>query len=172
MSLTCGSQERSAMLIGIVSDTHGHVLNTLEAIRVLQPFDLAAVLHCGDIGSAEIPPLFRHWPTHFVFGNVDGQEDELRTAISAAGMHCHERFAELTWVGRRIAILHGDDQRRLTQVLNQGVYDLVCSGHTHRAAERRIGRTLWLNPGAVYRASPHSVAVVDLETMSVTNLTF
>jgi predicted phosphodiesterase len=38
----------------------------------------------------------------------------------------------------------------------------VCYGHTHVAAIDRHGETIVLNPGAIYRASPHSIAVVDL----------
>jgi predicted phosphodiesterase len=38
----------------------------------------------------------------------------------------------------------------------------VCYGHTHVAAIDRRGDTVVLNPGAIYRANPHSIAVVDL----------
>ncbi|MGE3778384.1 MAG: metallophosphoesterase family protein, partial [Pirellulaceae bacterium] len=50
--------------------------------------------------------------------------------------------------------------------------DLVCYGHTHQALERFEGATHVLNPGAVYRAKPHSVAVVRLPELTVEFLTF
>jgi putative phosphoesterase len=59
------------MKIGVVSDTHGHVSYTLEAVRMLESLAVELVIHCGDIGTAEIVDLFAAWPTHFVFGNVD-----------------------------------------------------------------------------------------------------
>jgi hypothetical protein len=160
------------MLIGIVSDTHGHVPNTLDAIRMLEVFDIEAVIHCGDIGSFEIPELFERWPTHYVFGNVDRDEPVLRLAIEDAGHRCHDRFGELELAARKLAFLHGDDQKRLTATVDLGEFDLVCYGHTHKPDERRVGRTLLLNPGAIYRANPHSVAVVDLATLEVTLLSF
>ena len=160
------------MLLGIVSDTHGHAANTLDAVRMLEQFDIEAVLHCGDIGSREIPELFADWPTHFVFGNVDRDEPVLRLAIEAAGQKCHERYGELELDGRQVAFLHGDDPRRLKTAVDSGDFDLVCYGHTHKPDQRQIGRTLLLNPGAIYRANPHSVAVVDLTTMDVTLLPF
>jgi putative phosphoesterase len=156
------------MRIGVISDTHGHVANTLAAVRKLASLDVQAVLHCGDIDTPEIPPLVAGWPAHFVFGNCDSSRDELRAAIVAAGHTCHERFAALELAGCRIAILHSDDGRLFREVQTSGEYDLVCYGHTHVAEFHKAGRTTVLNPGALYRANPHSIAVVELETMEPT----
>ncbi|HEX5470621.1 MAG TPA: metallophosphoesterase family protein, partial [Lacipirellulaceae bacterium] len=41
-------------------------------------------------------------------------------------------------------------------------------GHTHVAAIDRHGETIVLNPGAIYRASPHRVAVVELPAVEPT----
>lgn len=78
------------MRIGVVSDTHGQVPFTLDAVRMLESLEVDLVLHCGDIGSPEIVALFAAWPTHFVFGNVDDHRQRLRSAILAAGQRCHE----------------------------------------------------------------------------------
>ncbi|MFG0295848.1 MAG: metallophosphoesterase family protein [Maioricimonas sp. JB045] len=153
--------------IAIVSDTHGHVPNTLSAIGRLAELNVAQVIHCGDIGSPSIVPLFESWPTHFVFGNVDGNEASLRMAITDAGQSCHGRFGELEVAGRKIAFLHSDDARRFSSVIDSQVYDLVCYGHTHSAEHHHEGKTLVLNPGALYRAQPHSLAVVDLPDLTV-----
>jgi hypothetical protein len=138
---------------------------------MLAEFAPAAVIHCGDIGSVEVVRQFARWPTHFVLGNVDDNEAELEAAIRQAGLEFHGRFGSLELAGRRIAFLHGDDSRRLKEEIASGVWDLVCSGHTHERSERREGKTLALNPGALYRAHPHSLAVVDLSTMEVTSIT-
>lgn len=159
-------------MLAVVSDTHGRVRNTQDAIRILESFDVDTVIHCGDIGSAAIPSLFTRWPTHFVLGNVDGDEEHLGEAIRAAGHTLHGRFGSLELEGRRIAFLHGDDERLLRQTLTSGAYDLVCQGHTHHAEQRQFGSTLLLNPGAIHRANPHSVAVVDLSDLTVTLLPF
>ena len=142
------------MLLGIVSDTHGHVSHTREAIRVLESFSPAAVIHCGDIGSAEIVPLFASWPTHFVLGNVDEGIDEIEEAIVAAGQSNHGAFGELKLGGRRIAFLHGHDLKRLRATIDSGAWDLVCSGHTHVRQERREKKTVVLNPAFVSRHAP------------------
>lgn len=158
------------MLIGVVSDTHAQMEFTRRAIRMLESLDVELVVHCGDIGSTEIVTLFRQWPTHFVFGNVDSDRAALRQAIAAAGHTCHERFGELELAGRRIAFLHGDDTALLRQTSTNGRWDLVCYGHTHQAKEHRSGETLLLNPGALYRAHPHTFAVVKLPELETTTI--
>ncbi|HEV3022978.1 MAG TPA: YfcE family phosphodiesterase [Pirellulales bacterium] len=155
------------MRIGVVSDTHGQMRYTQNAVRMLESLDVGLVLHCGDIGSAGVVELFAPWPTHFVFGNVD-DPPSLRAAIHAAGQTCHERFGRLELAGRRVAFLHGDDARLLEETIADGTWDLVCHGHTHVARLLRRGGTLVLNPGAVYRANPHSVAVVELSQLEAT----
>lgn len=152
------------MLLGIVSDTHGHVANAQAAVRMLESLQVTAVIHCGDIGSTRIPPLFAAWPSHFVLGNVDYDPPGVKSAMPANGTF-HDRFADLSIAGRRIAVLHSDDVKRFRATIDSGLYDLVCYGHSHMAEQHRERNTLVLNPGALYRADPHSLAIVDLQTM-------
>jgi uncharacterized protein len=156
------------MRIGVISDTHGHVANTRAAVQRLGSLEVSAVLHCGDIGSCEIPPLISAWPAHFVFGNCDHDHDELRSAIEEAGLACYGLFGNLELDGRRIALIHSHDARLFRRICTSGDYDLVCYGHTHQAEQRREGKTLVLNPGALFRATPHSLAVVELATLDAT----
>jgi uncharacterized protein len=156
------------MRIGVVSDSHGHAEFVRPAVRMLESLEVECVLHCGDIGSVEVVQLLAPWPTHFVFGNCDADRKTLAAAITAAGQMCHGEFGDLTLDGKRIALIHSDDQRRFQQTLASGEYDLVCYGHTHVAAIERLGRTLALNPGALYRANPHSLAIVELESLEPT----
>jgi putative phosphoesterase len=155
------------MRIAVVSDTHGHVANTNAAIGRIRGEGVQAVLHCGDIGSPAIIPLFSEWPTHFVFGNVDDDRESLAEAIRAAGQTCHNRFGAIRLGEVRIALLHSDDQSRFDDTIASGEFDLVCYGHTHVAEQHRVGQTVVLNPGALYRARPHSFAVVELPDLAI-----
>lgn len=160
------------MLLGVVSDTHGHVLNTADAVRMLESLEVEAVLHCGDIGSPTVVRMFSPWPTHFVMGNCDYDAHELRDAVEEAGLFFHDRFGDLEIAGVKIALLHSDDQARFRETIGSGKWDLVCYGHTHQARCEQIGNTVVLNPGAAYRANPHSLAVVELPSLQVTNVPF
>ncbi len=160
------------MNVGVVSDTHGHLENAMNAVRMLDTFSVDLVIHCGDIGSPAIPELFAGWPAHYVFGNVDRDEGILRTAIERSGGICHGRFGSLQLGGLEVAFLHGDDSRRLKSAISSNDWDLVCYGHTHCAEHHLDDGTLVLNPGAIYRANPHSVTVVSLPDLQVTRLDF
>ncbi len=155
------------MKLGIISDTHGHLTNTRLGIAELQKQQVDAIIHCGDIGSVEVVALFDALPTHFVFGNVDHHPELLRAAIELPQQTCHERFGSLELEGKQIAFLHSDDAALFHDVTTSGEYDLVCYGHTHQAKLEAIGKTLVLNPGAMYRTNQYSVAVVTLPELEI-----
>lgn len=156
------------MRLAVVSDSHGHVELTRPAVRMLESLEVDRVLHCGDIGTAEVVELFAPWPTDFVFGNCDSNQGQLAQAIAAAGQTCHGMFGELEIEGKRIALLHSHDRSKFQEVTQDGTWDLVCYGHTHQAEFHQQGPTLILNPGAIYRADPHSIAIVELPAMEAT----
>lgn len=156
------------MRIGVVSDTHGQLSLTREAVHMLQSLDVETVLHCGDIGTADVVRQFSAWPTHFVLGNCDHDAESLRAAIEAEGQTFHGLLGEIELAGARVALLHSHERAKFRETVHSGEWDLVCYGHTHTAAIDRVGPTVVLNPGAVYRARPHSVAVVELPEVEAT----
>ena len=156
------------MRLGIVSDTHGHVELTRPAVRMFESLDVNTVLHCGDIGSMAVVELFSAWPTHFVFGNCDAETSRFAAEIEKAGQTCHGLFGDLTFDGLRIALLHSHDARRFRETIQSGEYRLICYGHTHIALVERRGPTVVVNPGAIYRANPHSIAIVDVPNVTAT----
>lgn len=158
------------MLIGVISDTHGRVEPTRKGLRLFESFDVAVVLHCGDVGSAEIVSLFAPWTAHFVCGNTDSPRF-LRAAVEEAGQTCHGDFGSIELESRRIALMHGHEHAVFERALAAEEYDLICYGHTHIASCDRTRSGILLNPGAIHRGSPPSVAVVDLADMAVHPLT-
>jgi len=158
------------MRLGIISDTHGHLPFTTDGVRMLQQQQVDAVLHCGDIGSANVIPLFTGTPTHFVFGNCDYETASMKAAIRDANLHCHDRFGDIELEGCRIALLHGDDGFALESAIHGGDYDLGCHGHTHEVRLEQVNNTLVLNPGAMYRAEPHTIATIELPSMQVRHI--
>jgi len=160
------------MRVGIISDTHGHLEFTRPAVRMFESLDVERVLHCGDIGSPAVVDLFARWPTDFVFGNSDTEQRALRSAIEQAGQTCHGEMGQLEIEGVRIALLHSHDRRLFSASVGSGRYATICYGHTHVASIERQGETLLVNPGAIYRANPHSIAVLELpqNTATIVNL--
>jgi putative phosphoesterase len=151
------------MKIGILSDTHDHVERTAKAIAALIQGGAEVLVHCGDITNRAIVLECGGLPSYYVFGNNDYDHDELGRAIREVGGISLGRGGEITLGGRRIAVVHGDSGREVRRLAELNP-DYLLSGHTHKAADERRGVTRWINPGALTRANPWSVAVLDLET--------
>jgi putative phosphoesterase len=158
------------MRIGVVSDTHGHLPSARRAAELLAEHPIEQILHCGDIGTPEIVQVFSQWPGHYVFGNCDSDWSALRAAIELVEQNCYDEFGEIELAGCRIALVHGHDHRRFQEALNLQKYQLVCYGHTHVPEERYEGKTLVLNPGALFRANPRTIAIVELPSLEVERL--
>jgi uncharacterized protein len=156
------------MRVGVISDTHGEVHSTTNALRVLDSLGVSVILHCGDVG-VEVVPLLNGRRTHFVPGNTDNS-DGLRAAMTDPEHTLHNPPGTLEIEGCRIAFLHGDDGQLLHQTIHSGNFDLVCHGHTHAFASSRERKTLSLNPGAISRTRRPSLAVVEIPSLDVTHV--
>jgi putative phosphoesterase len=153
--------------LGIISDTHGRLNETVLAVKLFRERGVQAVLHCGDIGSCAVARAFQGIETHFVLGNVDGTGESLRQAIEETGNRFHGLFGSLEQSDKRIAFLHGHQSQRFDQETESGNWDLMCYGHTHIAALQMHGSTMLLNPGAFERVFRPTIAIVTLSDLTV-----
>ena len=153
--------------LGIISDTHGQVNETVQAIRQFRERQVETVIHCGDIGNANTARVFRRITTHFVLGNSDFDEELIRVTIEETGNHFHGWFGSVELSGKRIAFLHGNDSDKFDQESKSGNWDLLCYGHTHVADLKMHGSTALLNPGAFKQVPSPTVAIVTLPDLTV-----
>ncbi len=157
------------MILGLLSDTHGHIDRTHAALDLLLAHHPSRILHCGDIGSEGVlyaiaERLAAHdIPVRAVFGNVDAWDPSLRMFPDNLGISIRQvQRGEAD--GLRYAVCHGHDERAYLALLEDPELDLLFTGHTHVARDEREGRVRVINPGAVYRATVPSVAFFDSET--------
>jgi putative phosphoesterase len=150
------------MRIGVLSDTHGRIDAVEAALAEFRARGVELVLHCGDIDDAAAVRAFADWPAHFVYGNCDWDHAGLRRAIAEIGATLHEPFGHLELVGKQIAWLHGDKPGLKQDVERSDHYDYLFYGHTHVAEQHLTGRTLVINPGALFRAKQKTCLVLDL----------
>jgi uncharacterized protein len=150
------------MRIGVLSDSHGNIPMVVRALEVLRERDVQTVIHCGDIDDAATVSYFRGFDAHFVFGNCDHDRAGISDAIEAEGLTLHEPFGYLELDGKKLAFIHGDDHHRMLDLERSDAFDYLFYGHSHQAAEHRTGRTRVINPGALQRARPKTIAVFDL----------
>ena len=152
------------MKVGVLSDSHGRVATIQTALSEFRARDVEMVIHCGDIDDAATVSAFAGWNTHFVFGNCDGDRVGIRRAIDEIGATLHEPFGCLELSGLQIAWLHGDNPGLKAGVENSGHYDYLFYGHTHVAEQHLAGKTLVVNPGALFRARQKTCLVLALPT--------
>lgn len=151
------------MLLGILSDTHDRYEIMGAAVRALQERGAAFFIHCGDVCTPNLLDHFAGLPSAFVYGNCDWDRLALQRYAQSIDVPCYGSFADLELGGKRVAVLHGDDRPRLDAVLRAGGHDYLFHGHTHVKRDERIGRTRVINPGALFRASEKTVALLDTE---------
>ncbi len=155
------------MKVGIISDTHGQVDLALSAAREFIFRGTEAVLHCGDIGSdmvlTEMASLFQTLEIrmYVVLGNCDLMEN-WGFYPEDIGVEVLGRFGELELAGKKIAIVHSDDEETFSQAATANEYDYLFSGHSHVRHDKRERRTRLVNPGSAGRGMHPSCAVLDL----------
>ena len=152
--------------LGVISDTHGLLDETVRAVRLFQEHGVQMVIHCGDIGSSAVVKAFQGIETHFALGNMDDESETLRLAAEETGNRLHGWFGSIELSGKRIAFSHGH-LPQFEEELESGNWDLLCFGHTHVASLQVHGSTLLLNPGAFARVFRPTIAIVTLPEMTV-----
>jgi putative phosphoesterase len=162
-----------ATRLGILSDTHNRVDLCREGVKALLDLGAQALAHCGDVGDEAVLDELAGHPAWLVWGNIDLETARLAPYCQSLGLSCLDRFGRFTFAGKQFAITHGDNGRHLEAVrqpalvtrpaLGQTALDhYLLSGHTHVPHDRRIGKLRWINPGALYRARPKTVALLDV----------
>ena len=166
------------MILGVLSDTHGHVQRTAAAVRVLREAGAEAFVHLGDIGGTEVLDELAGLRVWLLWGNIDWPDSRLAEHAHKLGLtFASEVPLRLELGGRTLAAVHGhepaiaplfapgDEGAQLRAELAD--YDYILCGHTHIAANVRIGPLRIVNPGALDKAPRHSVATIDLASDTV-----
>jgi putative phosphoesterase len=147
------------MLLGILSDSHGHAETTHRAVEALLEAGAETLIHLGDIGSEEVLEELVVVPAKIVFGNCDDERLLARHAERLGVEVCHP-IGFLEHASKRIAFSHGHLVPLMEAAVRNAV-DYLLHGHTHEVRDERIGSTRVINPGALHRASRYTVALLD-----------
>lgn len=167
LSPGCAGRYPVVMLIGSLSDTHDHVEMARAAIRILSDRGAEFFFHCGDVGGEGVIDELAGLDAAFVWGNNDWDREDLAAYATGLGIRCFGTFGELELDGKFFAVLHGDDTKLKRQVLDAQRHDFLLLGHTHVRLDERVGRVRVVNPGALYRAKPPTVALLNTATDAI-----
>lgn len=156
------------MRVGVVSDTHDHLHNVDEIVRLFNESAVGLVIHTGDITRAKTLDRFRDLDCKLigVFGYDDVERPDLSQKAEELGFKLSEPPLKLSIKSRKILVLHDPIDMKKCDL--SGV-DLVLHGHTHRLRREWVSGTLIFNPGecaGVMKGcnSVGIVALTDLET--------
>lgn len=144
--------------IGLLSDSHGEVARTRRAVDLLVARGANCLVHCGDFEDPRCLDALAGLNAHICFGNCDNPAD-FEGYAQALGIVAHHPTGHITLGAATIAFMHGDDSEAFDLEIARGVPWLF-HGHTHDATDRVEQKTRVVNPGALYRATRFSVALV------------
>lgn len=168
--------------LGLLSDTHGRSEIAHEAVALLLEHGADVLVHLGDVGSTHVidalavvsPSTHKQVEAHLVFGNCDWEAKSLAKYAQTVGVTVHDGSGELDIDSKRVAFMHGHQAGPVDQALDRGV-DYLLHGHTHRQRDETVGPTRVINPGALFRASRLTVALLtpasgDLRVLDVASV--
>ena len=154
------------MKIGIISDTHDDLYNLETALDILRAEGVMTILHCGDVCGPEMVRSLEGFDVWIAQGNMDRQ---LGLAQAVEGTLGHGRlawFQRPSLDGYALAMIHGDNEEVLANLIHSGQHRYILYGHTHRRSDRTVGRTRAINPGALggRRWQTRSFCILDMAT--------
>ena len=150
-------------MIGIISDTHENEPAIKKAVEAFKSRNVEFVVHCGDIVS---PPTLEHYAglkMRFVLGYNDGEVLGLNAAAKRLGFEPITEEKEFEHKEKKFYVYHGTSKLRLDAAINSNKYDYVLTGHTHLKRDEKIGKTRVINPGALFRVTPYTIALLDVK---------
>ena len=154
------------MKIGIISDTHDNLHNLETTLDILRAEQVTNLLHCGDLCGLDIVRALADFDVWIAQGNMDRHlklpqaTEETRGHISLAWLQ------KPTLNGCSLAVIHGDNEEVLGNLITSGQHKYVFHGHTHRRRDQTVGDTRVINPGALggTRRQSRSFCIFDLAT--------
>ena len=150
-------------MLGLISDTHDNETATKKAVELFKERNVDFIVHCGDIIEPEILELFEGLKIMFVLGNND-DEAGLNKQAKVLGFDRITEEREFVYKNKKFYVYHGTSRAKLEAAIKTDKYDYILTGHTHVKKHEKIGKTNIINPGALSRAYPYTIAFLDAES--------
>lgn len=151
------------MLVGILSDNHGHCKPVRQAVRLFDQLGVTHIIHCGDVGGMDVFDEIIDRPLTFVWGNTDMPNSSIYAYLDVVNIKPPSDVPVLiTLDDKRFAVFHGHEVAfEYAQELD---VDYVLHGHSHVKRDENINGLRFINPGALHRAARKTVATMDTST--------
>lgn len=154
-----------------MSDTHGRRVLTRAAVTLFDSLAVEHIIHCGDVGGMAVFDELAGRPFTFVWGNMDYADSvssSLPAYLAVIGVGPPESIPVLlNFDGKRFAVFHGHEPAFEDAPFVLDV-DYILHGHTHVMRDERVNGRRIINPGALHRARPPTVATLDTASGELT----
>ena len=122
------------MRIAILSDTHDHIPNLRSAVTYCNAYSVQMMIHCGDLISPFMLIELGEFagPVHLIYGNNVGDQHLISQScgVKYPNITHHGTLGAVEAGGIKFAFNHYPQLAR--GIAEQGSFDVVCCGHTHR----------------------------------------
>ncbi len=118
------------------------------------------LIHLGDFETEQVIDELVGHECRIVFGNCDWDIKGLTRYAEVMNVRVDHPQGRIEVDNKTIAFTHGHIDRIMAQALQDGV-DYLLHGHSHEIRDESIGSTRIINPGALFRASRYTVAILD-----------
>jgi putative phosphoesterase len=154
------------MKIGIIADTHDHMVKIQKAVEIYKRRKVEAIVHCGDIVAPFALRPFEKAGIRFiaVFGNNDGEKEGLSKLVASFGEIHHSPLAFIL-AEKKFLLCHAPlGKEDLSSACAE--HDYVCFGHTHKITHEKTKRGLLINPGEAcgWLYGTASIGLLDSDT--------
>ncbi|WP_099203380.1 phosphodiesterase [Miniphocaeibacter massiliensis] len=169
------------MKIGIISDTHGDIVQTKKALSILK--DCEYIIHCGDVlyhgPRNDLPKNYNPKDLAlylseldniiYIRGNCDSDVDEM---VMKKDLSHKSRLLELD--GHTIFAIHGYEEIEQERIKKaEGLKaNIIVSGHTHIKILKKVNNLIIINPGSttIPKDGSSSVAKIDGNVVELIDL--
>ena len=156
------------MLVGILSDSHDDHAMVMRAVALFDSLGAQHLIHCGDVGGGAVFDELVGRALTFVWGNTDYPTPGLCRYVESVGFALPSGVPTCVDLdGKRFAVFHGHE-RGFDAAVGKLDVDYLLHGHTHIRRDERCGRQRIINPGALHRAAPKTVATLDTGSDALT----
>lgn len=145
------------------SDTHDNLNAVRDLISEISKEKVDFFIHAGDVISPFTMKEFEGIERLYVaFGNNDGERNKLTEIAVSSGWF----IGEIVILGN-LAVYHGTNPETLRMLERN--YEVVVTGHTHKAEIRKSEGSIVINPGEVcgYLTGKRSFAVFEDGDVSI-----
>ena len=164
------------MRIAVISDTHDNKEAIEKAFRLIENKGIKLTLHLGDIISPFVSDFIKSVYSGkliSILGNNDGEKFFLKKKFELNGFELEElKPVEIELDGKKIIMMH--EPIEVDSLAKSGDFDVILYGHLHRIDNRKVGKTLILNPGEAcgYLTGKKTFAILDLDEMKAEVIEF